>query len=151
MLEATLLFGGMGLHDQHSDLRLDVDNMSYEVLYLWNPVFSVSLADIWCTAEGFDCRILHMATYFSAAAGLQLSGWFWMMMWCNYQSWCCAVLDTNLKITGWRTSFLNHLIDTGSPDQVVLNSHSLWLVGFVAKVVGSSVCEHRSCLLWRRE
>lgn len=31
MLEATLLFGGMGLHDQHSDLRLDVDNMSYEV------------------------------------------------------------------------------------------------------------------------
>jgi hypothetical protein len=32
MLEATLLFGGMGLHDQHSDLRLDVDNMSYEVL-----------------------------------------------------------------------------------------------------------------------
>lgn len=36
MLEATLLFGGMGLHDQHSDLRLDVDNMSYEV-----PHFSV--------------------------------------------------------------------------------------------------------------
>lgn len=36
MLEATLLFGGMGLHDQHSDLRLDVDNMSYEV-----PRFSV--------------------------------------------------------------------------------------------------------------
>jgi hypothetical protein len=34
MLEATLLFGGMGLHDQHSELRLDVDNMSYEVLYL---------------------------------------------------------------------------------------------------------------------
>jgi hypothetical protein len=57
-----------------------------------------------------------MATYFSAAAGLQLSGWFWMMMWCNYQSWCCAVLDTNLKITGWRTSFLNYLIDTGSPE-----------------------------------
>jgi hypothetical protein len=34
MLEATLLFGGMGLHDQHSDLRLDVDNMSYEVRHL---------------------------------------------------------------------------------------------------------------------
>ncbi|CAM6044655.1 unnamed protein product [Sphagnum compactum] len=32
MLEATLHFGGMGLHDQHSDLRLDVDNMSYEEL-----------------------------------------------------------------------------------------------------------------------
>jgi hypothetical protein len=62
MLEATLLFGGMGLHDQHSDLRLDVDNMSYEVLYLWNPLFSIYLADIWWTAEGFDCRILHMAT-----------------------------------------------------------------------------------------
>jgi hypothetical protein len=45
MLEATLLFGGMGLHDQHSDLRLDVDNMSYEVLYLWNPLFSIYLTD----------------------------------------------------------------------------------------------------------
>jgi hypothetical protein len=74
-----------------------------------------------------------------------------MMMWCNYQSLCCDVLDTNLTITGWRTYFLNHLIDTGSPDQVVLNSHSLWFVGFVAKVVGSSLYEHRSCLLWRRE
>ncbi len=31
MLEATLLFGGLRLRDQHSDLRLDVDNMSYEV------------------------------------------------------------------------------------------------------------------------
>ncbi|KAH8970036.1 hypothetical protein BDL97_02G065600 [Sphagnum fallax] len=30
--EATLLFGGMGLHDQQSDLCLDVDNMSYEEL-----------------------------------------------------------------------------------------------------------------------
>ncbi|CAN5965769.1 unnamed protein product [Sphagnum jensenii] len=30
--EATLLFGGMGLHDQQSDLCLDVDNMSYELL-----------------------------------------------------------------------------------------------------------------------
>jgi len=32
MLEATLLFGGLRLRDQHSDLRLDVDNMSYEEL-----------------------------------------------------------------------------------------------------------------------
>ncbi|CAK9855893.1 unnamed protein product, partial [Sphagnum jensenii] len=32
MLQATLLFGGMGLHDQQSDLCLDVDNMSYEEL-----------------------------------------------------------------------------------------------------------------------
>ncbi len=31
MLEATLLFEGMGLHDHHRELRLDVDNMSYEV------------------------------------------------------------------------------------------------------------------------
>lgn len=47
MLEATLLFGGMGLHDQHSDLRLDVDNMSYEVgrfctSILWLVVLIVS-------------------------------------------------------------------------------------------------------------
>ncbi|KAJ7535461.1 hypothetical protein O6H91_12G035100 [Diphasiastrum complanatum] len=32
MLEATTLFGGIGLQDQYSDWRLDVDNMSYEDL-----------------------------------------------------------------------------------------------------------------------
>lgn len=32
MLEATILFGGIGLHDRHRDMRLDVDNMSYEEL-----------------------------------------------------------------------------------------------------------------------
>ncbi|XP_024520868.1 E3 ubiquitin-protein ligase MBR2 [Selaginella moellendorffii] len=33
MLEATtFLFGGIGLHDDHSDWRLDIDNMSYEEL-----------------------------------------------------------------------------------------------------------------------
>ncbi|KAJ7558326.1 hypothetical protein O6H91_04G033700 [Diphasiastrum complanatum] len=32
MLEATVLFGDIGLQDQHSDWRLDVDNMSYEEL-----------------------------------------------------------------------------------------------------------------------
>eukprot|EP00249_Psilotum_nudum_P023736 c28966_g1_i1 orf=1228-3687(+) len=32
MLEATILLGGMGLHDQFRDMRLDVDNMSYEEL-----------------------------------------------------------------------------------------------------------------------
>lgn len=32
MLEANLLFGGINLHDQHSDMRLDIDNMSYEEL-----------------------------------------------------------------------------------------------------------------------
>jgi hypothetical protein len=55
-------------------------------------------------------------------------------------------------------SFLNHLIDTGSPDQVVLNSQSLWFVGFVAKLLDhlcmstgaacfggeNRQCEHRS-------
>ncbi len=35
MLETTLLFEGMGLHDHHKELRLDVDNMSYEV---WHDV-----------------------------------------------------------------------------------------------------------------
>jgi hypothetical protein len=39
MLEATLLFGGMELHDQQSDLCLDVDNMSYEVLNCETPCF----------------------------------------------------------------------------------------------------------------
>lgn len=32
MLEATILLGGIGLHDRHRDMRLDVDNMSYEEL-----------------------------------------------------------------------------------------------------------------------
>lgn len=32
MLEANLLFGGINLPDQHSDMRLDIDNMSYEEL-----------------------------------------------------------------------------------------------------------------------
>ncbi|KAH9322240.1 hypothetical protein KI387_016879, partial [Taxus chinensis] len=32
MLEATLLLGRMDMYDQHRDMRLDVDNMSYEDL-----------------------------------------------------------------------------------------------------------------------
>lgn len=32
MLEANLLFSGINMHDQHSDMRLDIDNMSYEEL-----------------------------------------------------------------------------------------------------------------------
>ncbi|XP_002976040.2 probable E3 ubiquitin-protein ligase HIP1 isoform X2 [Selaginella moellendorffii] len=32
MLEATVLFGGMAVHDRHSDWRMDVDNMTYEEL-----------------------------------------------------------------------------------------------------------------------
>jgi len=32
VLETNLLLSGLGLHDQHQDMRLDIDNMSYEVL-----------------------------------------------------------------------------------------------------------------------
>ncbi|URE46935.1 zinc finger, C3HC4 type, domain containing protein [Musa troglodytarum] len=32
MLETSLLFGGLSFHDQHRDLRMDIDNMSYEEL-----------------------------------------------------------------------------------------------------------------------
>ncbi|GLJ14106.1 hypothetical protein SUGI_0226220 [Cryptomeria japonica] len=43
MLEANLLFGGINLHDQHSDMRLDIDNMSYEeLLALEDRIGSVS-------------------------------------------------------------------------------------------------------------
>lgn len=43
MLEANLLFGGINLHDQHSDMRLDIDNMSYEeLLALEERIGSVS-------------------------------------------------------------------------------------------------------------
>lgn len=31
VLETNLLLGGLGLHDQHRDMRLDIDNMTYEV------------------------------------------------------------------------------------------------------------------------
>lgn len=31
MLEATILLGGIGLHDRYRDMRIDIDNMSYEV------------------------------------------------------------------------------------------------------------------------
>lgn len=31
VLETNLLFGGLTFHDQHSDMRMDIDNMSYEV------------------------------------------------------------------------------------------------------------------------
>eukprot|EP00268_Persea_americana_P069560 TRINITY_DN9898_c0_g1_i2.p1 TRINITY_DN9898_c0_g1~~TRINITY_DN9898_c0_g1_i2.p1 ORF type:complete len:639 (+),score=125.43 TRINITY_DN9898_c0_g1_i2:395-2311(+) len=32
VLETNLLLGGLGLHDQHRDMRLDIDNMTYEEL-----------------------------------------------------------------------------------------------------------------------
>lgn len=32
MLEATILLGGIGLHDRYRDMRIDIDNMSYEEL-----------------------------------------------------------------------------------------------------------------------
>ncbi|KAI5063003.1 hypothetical protein GOP47_0022170 [Adiantum capillus-veneris] len=32
MLEATILLGGIGLHDRYRDMRVDIDNMSYEEL-----------------------------------------------------------------------------------------------------------------------
>lgn len=33
MLETNLLLSGLDLHDQHEDMRLDIDNMSYEVCF----------------------------------------------------------------------------------------------------------------------
>lgn len=53
MLEATLLFGGMGLHDQHSDMRLDVDNMSYEV----RSVLDLVLLRSWSLCCSVVCRL----------------------------------------------------------------------------------------------
>lgn len=31
MLDQSILFGAADTHDRHRDMRLDVDNMSYEV------------------------------------------------------------------------------------------------------------------------
>ncbi|GJM97577.1 hypothetical protein PR202_ga14512 [Eleusine coracana subsp. coracana] len=45
VLETNLLLGGLGLHDQHHDMRLDIDNMSYEeLLALEEQIGSVSTA-----------------------------------------------------------------------------------------------------------
>uniref|UniRef100_A0A0A9D9E3 RING-type E3 ubiquitin transferase n=1 Tax=Arundo donax TaxID=35708 RepID=A0A0A9D9E3_ARUDO len=45
VLETNLLLSGLGLHDQHQDMRLDIDNMSYEeLLALEEKIGSVSIA-----------------------------------------------------------------------------------------------------------
>lgn len=33
ILDQSFLYGMADAHDQHRDMRLDVDNMSYEVMY----------------------------------------------------------------------------------------------------------------------
>ncbi|KAL9226911.1 hypothetical protein vseg_002669 [Gypsophila vaccaria] len=45
VLETNLFLGGIGLHDQHRELRLDIDNMSYEeLLALGDRIGTVSTA-----------------------------------------------------------------------------------------------------------
>ncbi|KAL6603569.1 hypothetical protein ACP70R_043930 [Stipagrostis hirtigluma subsp. patula] len=45
VLETNLFLNGLGLHDQHQDMRLDIDNMSYEeLLALEEQIGSVSTA-----------------------------------------------------------------------------------------------------------
>uniref|UniRef100_A0A0D9WTM3 RING-type E3 ubiquitin transferase n=1 Tax=Leersia perrieri TaxID=77586 RepID=A0A0D9WTM3_9ORYZ len=45
VLETNLFLSGLGLHDQHRDLRMDIDNMSYEeLLALEERIGSVSTA-----------------------------------------------------------------------------------------------------------
>ncbi|URE18290.1 zinc finger, C3HC4 type, domain containing protein [Musa troglodytarum] len=45
MLETSLLFGELSFHDQHRDLRMDIDNMSYEeLLALEEKIGTVSTA-----------------------------------------------------------------------------------------------------------
>ncbi|KAK9683917.1 hypothetical protein RND81_10G174900 [Saponaria officinalis] len=45
VLETNLFLGGLGLHDQHREMRLDIDNMSYEeLLALGERIGTVSTA-----------------------------------------------------------------------------------------------------------
>jgi hypothetical protein len=45
VLETNLFLSGLGLHDQHRDLRMDIDDMSYEeLLQLEDRIGSVSTA-----------------------------------------------------------------------------------------------------------
>jgi hypothetical protein len=46
VLETNLLLSGLGLHDQHQDMRLDIDNMSYEVLLSTSCLHSLSELNI---------------------------------------------------------------------------------------------------------
>ena len=39
ILDQSVFFGVADIHDRHRDMRLDVDNMSYEVKYM-NNVFA---------------------------------------------------------------------------------------------------------------
>ncbi len=84
MLEATLLFGGLRLRDQHSDLRLDVDNMSYEV---WHQAGHLSahpslgsmeagvLCDVlWCFQRLYHCLIYQ---------DLGVLSWWNLILCCN--------------------------------------------------------------------
>jgi hypothetical protein len=32
-LEQSIFYGGLDIHDRHRDMRLDIDNMSYEVCF----------------------------------------------------------------------------------------------------------------------
>jgi hypothetical protein len=60
VLETNLFLSGLGLHDQYRDLRMDIDDMSYEVLLshsvcvyeCWmDPSFCLdSRADVFCLA-----------------------------------------------------------------------------------------------------
>uniref|UniRef100_A0A1D1YFX5 Uncharacterized protein n=1 Tax=Anthurium amnicola TaxID=1678845 RepID=A0A1D1YFX5_9ARAE len=49
VLESNIFLGGIGFHDQHRDLRLDIDNMSYEVHLCINEmlIFCYFLFVIW--------------------------------------------------------------------------------------------------------
>ncbi|CAD5188573.1 unnamed protein product [Musa acuminata subsp. malaccensis] len=63
MLETSLLFGELSFHDQHRDLRMDIDNMSYEeLLALEEKMGTVSTA----LSEEQLCESLKRSIYRTA-------------------------------------------------------------------------------------
>lgn len=46
VLETNLFLNGLNFYDQHRDMRLDIDNMSYEVCLLFREFFNVLFCNI---------------------------------------------------------------------------------------------------------
>ena len=57
IVDRSALYGSRNMFDQHREMRLDIDNMSYEVIYLFFPEI-LHFTGTSCTM-GNDCECEH--------------------------------------------------------------------------------------------
>ncbi|KAK6129853.1 hypothetical protein DH2020_036439 [Rehmannia glutinosa] len=70
-LEANLFLGGLSLYDQHRDMRLDIDNMSYEeLLALEDRMGTVSTA----LSEEALSKCIKRSIYYSTPSEVRITG-----------------------------------------------------------------------------